>query len=84
MGTEAPSELSPESQARAERRRATWTATLGTEQRAPQAADSTPEQRVGVMQELALAGWALTGQALPEYSRATMPGRVIRPTEGGG
>lgn len=43
-----------------------------------QANETTIEQRVLVMRELAEAGWALTGKPLPEYTRATMPGRVVR------
>lgn len=42
-------------------------------------ATTTVEQRLAMMWELALASWALTGQPLPTYSRAEMPGRVIRP-----
>lgn len=35
--------------------------------------------RLGVMTELAEAGWCLLGRPMPEYSRATMPGVIIRP-----
>ena len=31
------------------------------------------------MWQLALDAWALTGQPLPDYDRASIPGRLIRP-----
>ena len=68
-------------EARAARRRATWTGELRTEQRAVRVDETTVEQRVAVMRELAEAGWALRGVPLPSYTRADMPGRVIRPRE---
>lgn len=66
-------------EARAARRRATWTAELRTKQRAGRLDETTIEERIGVMRELAEAGWALLGAPLPAYTRAEMPGRVIRP-----
>ena len=44
-------------------------------------ATTTVEQRLGMMWELALGAWSLSGQPLPDYARADMPGRVIRPGE---
>lgn len=41
---------------------------------------TTVEQRLGMMWELAQGAWALTGSPMPSYSRAEMPGRVVRPT----
>lgn len=41
----------------------------------------SPEQRLGLMWSLARDAWAMTGQPLPTYSRAEMPGRVIRKGE---
>ena len=66
-------------EARAARRRATWKGELRTHHRAGQLEETTVEERIGVMRELAEAGWALLGAPLPTYTRADMPGRVIRP-----
>jgi len=30
------------------------------------------------MYALALEGWAIAGRPLPEYERATMPGKIVR------
>ncbi|MDQ3137712.1 MAG: hypothetical protein M3Q93_09000 [Gemmatimonadota bacterium] len=40
---------------------------------------TTPAERVAMVWELSARMWELTGQPSPGYSRATMPGRVIRP-----
>ena len=40
---------------------------------------TTAEQRVAMMWPLALQMWTLAGKAVPQYTRATMPGRIIRP-----
>jgi hypothetical protein len=40
---------------------------------------TTPEQRVGMMWQLAEQAWSFTGSPLPTYERRTMPARVIRP-----
>ena len=40
---------------------------------------TTPEQRLGMMWELARQAWLLTGRPLPEYSRDRAPGRLLRP-----
>ncbi len=67
---------SPEArEARAQRRRKSWTITRG---HAPErAADSTPEERLERMWPLALDAWASSGKPLPSYTRATMPGRKL-------
>lgn len=72
-----PSETADE---RAARRRATWRG--ATTDQPMQAADSTVEERVLSMRELAETGWALLGRPLPDYTRADMPGRVLRPGDG--
>ena len=36
---------------------------------------------VGLVYELTLAGWALSGREIPDYARAAMPGRVVRPAK---
>lgn len=41
-------------------------------------ATTTASDRVAMLWELSLASWALTGQPLPVYARAEMPGRVRR------
>jgi hypothetical protein len=38
---------------------------------------TTPEQRLGMMWELARHAWLLAGRPLPDYTRD--PGRLIRP-----
>lgn len=65
-------------EARAARRRETWSGELRGTQRAAQADESTPAQRILSMRELAEAGWALMGRPLPDYDRAHLPGRVLR------
>lgn len=40
---------------------------------------STVDERIAAVSELTLRTWALAGREIPTYSRATMPGRVIRP-----
>jgi hypothetical protein len=63
--------------------RATWPGLKTTLAEAPGAEDlsatTTAEQRLGMMWELTLGAWSLTGLPLPDYTRANMPGRVIRP-----
>lgn len=63
--------------------RVSWPGLKTTLHEAPGAEDlratTTPEQRLSMMWELARGAWALTGQPMPDYERANMPGRVIRP-----
>lgn len=65
--------------------RAKWPGLKTTLADAPGAEDlsatTTPEQRIGMMWELTLGAWSLTGLPLPDYTRANMPGRLIRPGE---
>jgi hypothetical protein len=42
-------------------------------------ASTTTEQRLAMMWELTLGAWSLTGLPLPDYTRANMPGRLVRP-----
>ena len=44
-------------------------------------ATTTAEERLAMMWELTLGAWSLTGKPLPDYTRANMPGRIIRPGE---
>jgi hypothetical protein len=39
----------------------------------------TPEERLASMWQLALDAWSMQGEALPDYTRGEIPGRVIRP-----
>jgi hypothetical protein len=39
---------------------------------------TTAEERLAMMERLALDAWASTGQPFPTYLRAAMPGRVLR------
>jgi hypothetical protein len=52
---------------------------LGEEPGDDLSATTTPEQRLAMMWELALQAWKLSGRDLPRYSRAAMPGKVVRP-----
>lgn len=65
--------------------RAGWPGLKTTLSEAPGAEDlsasTTPEQRLAMMWELTLGAWSLTGLPLPDYTRASMPGRLIRPGE---
>jgi hypothetical protein len=40
---------------------------------------STPEERLAMVIVLTRRMWELTGQPVPTYERAAMPGRVLRP-----
>ena len=76
---------SAEEAARRARARASWPGLKTTLAEAPGAEDlsasTTPEQRLAMMWELTLGAWSLTGLPLPDYTRATMPGRLVRPGE---
>lgn len=65
--------------------RASWPGLKTTLAEAPGADDlsasTTAEQRLAMMWELTLGAWALTGLPLPDYTRASMPGRLVRPGE---
>lgn len=37
------------------------------------------DARIALVNVLTLAQWTLAGKELPRYSRAEMPGRVLRP-----
>jgi len=42
-------------------------------------AETTAEERLSMMWELALRAWTLSGRTLPDYARSAMPGSVTRP-----
>ena len=52
---------------------------LGEEPGDDLSALSTPEQRLTMVAVLTRRMWELTGQPVPSYERAAMPGRVLRP-----
>jgi hypothetical protein len=52
---------------------------LGEEPVDDLSAISTPEQRIAMVAVLSRRMWELTGRETPSYSRAAMPGRVLRP-----
>ena len=43
----------------------------------------TPAERMAMVWQITLDVWASSGRKLPEYTRATMPGRIIRSGQGG-
>lgn len=51
---------------------------LGQEPGDDLSAVSTPEQRLAMVTELSRRMWTLTGRPMPSYSRAAMPGHVLR------
>lgn len=65
--------------------RRSWPGLKTTLAEAPGAEDlsatTTVEERLAMMWGLTVGAWSLTGQPMPDYSRANMPGRVIRPDQ---
>jgi hypothetical protein len=63
--------------------RSTWPVRifrLGEEPDEDLSATTTAEERLGMMWELALRAWLLSGRELPEYDRRHTPIRVVRPS----
>ncbi len=62
--------------------RASWPGLKTTLSAAPGAEDvsatTTPEERIAMMWELTRGAWSLSGLPFPDYTRANMPGRMIR------
>jgi hypothetical protein len=54
---------------------------LGGEPGDDLSAETTPEERIGMMWPLAVEAWQLAGRVLPDYDRAHIPARVFRPGE---
>jgi hypothetical protein len=81
--------MSDEDAARARARaqaRADWPGALTTLEAQSDAIivrHGTPAERVAMVWQITLDVWASSGRELPEYSRATMPGRIIRSGQGG-
>jgi hypothetical protein len=40
--------------------------------------EGLPGDLIGMVTELTRAAWAMSGEPLPRYTRAQMPGRIIR------
>lgn len=40
--------------------------------------DATPARRIAMVWQITLDVWASSGRSLPSYTRAEIPGRVIR------
>ena len=53
---------------------------LGEEPDEDLSAGTTAEQRLGMMWELAVAAWQLSGMRMPDYQRGETPVRVVRST----
>jgi tRNA A37 threonylcarbamoyladenosine synthetase subunit TsaC/SUA5/YrdC len=69
-----------ERRARAEAR-ANWPGSLTTLAEQSDAAivlHGTPGERVAMVWQITLDAWASSGKPLPEYTRANMPGRLVR------
>jgi hypothetical protein len=63
------------------RARANWPVrkvTLGDEELTDARDASTVDERLALVWALTRQQWALAGRELPHYSRASMPGRMIR------
>ncbi|MEO6057525.1 MAG: hypothetical protein ABIQ49_11855 [Gemmatimonadales bacterium] len=70
-----------QSDSAAEATNSRWTARvyrLGEEPGDDLSAHSTPEQRLAMVTVLTRRMWMLTGRPMPSYTRAAMPGRVLR------
>lgn len=75
--------MTTEEEARREHRRerASWPIrkyALGEEPDDDLSGSTTAEERLAMMWELARQAWLLSGRPMPEYDRASMPGRVLR------
>jgi hypothetical protein len=55
---------------------------LGEEPDDDLSSETTDSDRLDMMWRLALDAWASAGRSLPEYSRAEMPGRILRGADG--
>lgn len=72
--------MSDDAAARA-KARSTWPVRrfkLGEEPSEDLSSTTTPEERVAMMWQLAVDGWSISGRPFPSYTRATMPGALIR------
>jgi hypothetical protein len=65
-------------QARAEQRQKTLVGGLVSKQEDQPPIGATIQERLELLAEISARAWALTGQPVPQWTRATMPGRLIR------
>lgn len=63
---------------RAAKRRATWSLAVHSLADAPPSERVSPEVALASIWRLSCEVWALSGRPWPDYTRAAMPGRVIR------
>lgn len=71
--------MEPDSPAERAARRANWPVEVvrrGEER--PDGLDTTPEQRIEMMWELAVRAYGMAGIPIPDYTRAETPIRVVR------
>ncbi|MCC6875249.1 MAG: hypothetical protein IT378_13160 [Sandaracinaceae bacterium] len=64
------------------RQRASWpvrVVRLGEEELVDSRDASTIDERMALVWKLTRELWAFRGEPMPEYTRAQMPGRVVRP-----
>lgn len=73
-----PDSMHDEDEAKRRQARASWPVRVHRLDDDEGLDDTTPEQRVGMMWELAVQAWALAGLPMPDYDRAHMPVRVLR------
>jgi hypothetical protein len=52
---------------------------LGDEALTDDRIPESPDERIAMVAILTRSQWELSGEPLPSYTRATMPGKVIRP-----
>lgn len=52
---------------------------LGEEELVDPRDTSTVDERIALVWRLTLEQWSLAGWTIPDYARAEMPGRVLRP-----
>ena len=60
-------------------RRATWPVRIVRRGEEPHdSEDTTPEERIAMMWELAVQAWGMAGIPIPDYDRAHTPIKVVR------
>lgn len=53
-------------------------ARLGSEDESAAPHGATPSECVAMVWQLTLDAWAMSGRTIPQYSRAEMPGSIVR------
>ncbi|MCA9561713.1 MAG: hypothetical protein H6704_04250 [Myxococcales bacterium] len=74
-------DLEQDARRRRAARRASWPGTVARLEDLPdvECVDAPPEVLFAMVTQLSLASWAMSGRPLPAYSRADIPGRILRP-----